>query len=338
MIPHNKPTLGIEEELAARRVLQSGWLAQGTEVESFENEFCQFIGLPKGHAVAVTNGTSALFLALNVLNARKKKVIFPGYVCSALRHAVGMVGGTECLVDVAPNSPNIDLTKLEESGSDINIVPHMYGIPVELTNFSSENIIEDCAQAIGAKVNNINVGLQGSVGIFSFYVTKLMTSGGQGGMLISKDKSLVESVRDYREFDNRHDDKKRFNFQMTDLQAAIGREQLKKLPKFLSRREEIFNEYKKVGLDLLDVPNNNTNLVPVRYRAVVVTKNPEKIIESLKLVGVTAVIPTEERTLLDNSSILPNAIQLTRETVSLPIYPSLSDEEVDLILSVITNK
>ena len=84
MIPHNKPTLGLEEEEAALRVIRSGWVAKGKEVESFQNEFCKFMGLPKGHAAAVSSGTAALFLALVMSRGKGKNVASPGYVCSAL--------------------------------------------------------------------------------------------------------------------------------------------------------------------------------------------------------------------------------------------------------------
>lgn len=335
MIPHNRPTLGVEEEQVALKVIRSCQLAQGPEVENFENEFCQFIGLPKGHAVAVSSGTAALFLSLWALGAQGGKVIFPSYVCSALRHAVGMINGHEYLVDVAQNSPNIDVNAIQKNNPNITIIPHMYGIPVDLTDFQSTKIIEDCAQALGAKVNGKSVGLQGIIGIYSFYVTKLMTTGGQGGMVVSKDKTLVDAVRDYREFDYRHDSKKRFNFQMTDLQAAIGREQLKKLPEFLSRRSTIFNMYKQAGLELLDVDYSNDKLYPVRYRAIVKTKNSKQMIESLASAGIQAIIPTEDWELLGDPSLFPNAYRLTKETVSLPIYPSLSDQDVDTIISKI---
>lgn len=334
MIPHNRPTLGIEEEEAALRVIRSGWLSQGPEVEAFENEFCQFLGLPKGHAVAVSSGTAALFLSLWVLGGHGKKVTFPGYVCSALRHAVGMIGGAEHLIDIAHNSPNMDAGSFDRNNSDITIIPHMYGIPVDLSNCQSTNIIEDCAQALGAKVEGKSVGLQGTISIFSFYVTKLITSGGQGGMVASKDRHLVDAIRDYREFDYRHDNKKRFNFQMTDLQAAIGREQLRKLPQFLSRRAKIFDRYKRAGLDLLDIaPEDANRLLPVRYRAIIRTKNPQQMINSLRAGGIHAIVPTEEWELLGDPSLFPNALQLSRETLSLPIYPSLSDEEVEMIVS-----
>jgi perosamine synthetase len=334
MIPHNKPTIGIEEELAALRVLRSGLLSQGSEVESFENEFCNFVGLPKGHAVAVSSGTAALYLALWVLEGDKKIISFPGYVCSALRNATNMIGGNEEIIDVKKESPNIKFEEIKKES--IVIAPHMYGIPIDVTQIENNNIIEDCAQSLGAKINGISVGLHGNAGIFSFYATKLITSGGHGGMYVSKDKKLVDRVRDYREFDYRHDQKKRFNFQMTEIQAAIGREQLKKLPKFLERREEIFQKYKKNGLELLDVERNQNHISPVRYRAVIKTGEPNKIIKSLESVGVKAIVPTEDWELLGKHELLPNAVELSRKTVSLPIYPTLTDEEIDIILSAIS--
>ena len=95
MIPHNRPTIGLEEEQAITRVLRSGNLVNNIEVSSFEKEFSEYMGLKKEHAVAVSNGTSALFLSLWVLDANSKKIAFPSYVCSALRHAVSMVNGVE---------------------------------------------------------------------------------------------------------------------------------------------------------------------------------------------------------------------------------------------------
>ena len=300
MIPHNKPTIGTEEELAALRVLRSGLLSQGSEIESFENEFCDFIGLPKGHAVAVSSGTAALYLALWILEADKKIISFPGYVCSALRNATNMIGGNEEILDIKKESPNIKFEGIKKES--IAIIPHMYGIPVDVTKIQNMNIIEDCAQSLGAKINGISVGLYGNAGIFSFYATKLMTSGGHGGMYVSKDKKLVDRVRDYREFDYRHDQKKRFNFQMTEIQAAIGREQLKKLPKFLERREEIFQKYKKAGLELLDVGENQNHLSPVRYRAVIKTEEPNKIIKTLESVGVKAIVQLKIGNYLENTN------------------------------------
>lgn len=111
MVPHNHPPVGIEEESAAIRVLRRGWLSQGEEVEEFENEFCDFMDLPHGHAVALSSGTSSLFLALYILKAQNKKILFPSYVCSALRHAVAMVNAQEELIDISNDSPNISMER-----------------------------------------------------------------------------------------------------------------------------------------------------------------------------------------------------------------------------------
>ena len=273
-IPHNKPTLGKEEEQAAIRVIRSGWLAQGKEVELFENEFCDFLGLPEGQAVALASGTAALYLALRVLAGKGKRVALPVYGCSSLRHATALAGGREILIDTGPDSPNIETSLLKEGNVDLAIIPHMFGIPADISNLKGIDVVEDCAQALGATIGGIPVGLFGSLGIYSFYATKLMTSGGQGGMVVSKDKALIAAIRDYREFDQRRDHKERFNLQMTDLQAAIGREQLQKLPNFIIRRADIFKKYQDAGLDLLDTNANNVS--PVRYRAVIENWHPSK--------------------------------------------------------------
>ena len=336
LIPHNRPTLGLEEEAAALRVIRSGWVAKGKEVELFENEFCEFMGLPKGHAAAVSSGTAALFLALVMLGGSGKNVGSPGYVCSALRNAVDMSEGKNVLVDVGHNSPNIDLVKLSEENPQIAIVPHMFGIPINISNLKKIPIIEDCAHALGARVNGKPVGLDGEFGIFSFYATKMITSGGFGGMLISKNKKHVDEVIDYIVYDKKNDNNRRFNFQMGDLQAAIGREQLRKLPNFLERREKIFRKYKDAGLDVLDVPTEDSQVLqPVRYRAVMKTKNQIKTIKSLKDNGIITEILNNEWILSQNPTKFSNSLNMVHNTISLPIYPSLSDENVEKIIAAL---
>lgn len=329
MIPHNRPSLDHEEQSGAARVLDSGWLAQGVEVEAFEREFCDFMGLPAGHAVALASGTAGLFMSLWALGSHGKSVAFPVYACSALRNAAFMAGSREILLDVAPGSPNLAPAAVASSGAEIAIVPHMFGLPVDLSSLGGVDVVEDCAQAIGASVNGIPVGLQGKVGIYSFYATKLMTSGGQGGMLVSRDKTLVDSVRDYRDFDCRHDRMPRFNFQMTDLQAAVGRAQLGKLPSFLARRNELFERYRQAGLLLLD---GHGNAVPTRYRAVLKTDIPRRVIETLAARGVKAIVPVEDWELLGEGKSFPHALELSRQSVSLPLYPTLPDEAVEAII------
>jgi len=338
MIPHNRPTLGKEEEEAALRVIRSGQLSQEKEVSSFEDEFCEFMNLPKGHAVALSSGSASLYLALWSLNGKGENILFPSYACSALSNAVKMIDGNEIIVDNAKDSVNLDLEKAKRFEHSIEIVPHMFGIPSNLTKTKSKYVIEDCAQSLGAKIDDRYVGTQGNVGIFSFYVTKMMTSGGQGGMIISKNKELIEKVKDYREFDFRSDNEKRFNFQMTEIQAAIGREQLKKLPEFIEKRNKIFMKYKNEGLDLLDGEDAQSKITPVRYRVIVKTDDPKKMIKSLENVGVKAIVPIEKWELHGQESNFPNATEICNQTVSLPIYPSLTNDELDIILSGIISK
>lgn len=336
-IPHNRPTLGAEEVSAAQHVIASGWLAQDREVAAFEDEFCNFIGLPAGRAVALSSGTAALFMALWVLRAKGKRVAIPVYSCAALRNAVVMAGAVPVASDVAEDSPNIDLAEAAMQNVDLAIAAHLFGIPCRWNQESlSVPIIEDCAQALGARVAGSSVGLSGTVGVFSFYATKMITSGGQGGMFVSRDKLLVDAVRDYREFDCRRDRTPRFNFQMTDLQAAVGRAQLNQLKHFLQRRCQIHAFYVAAGLPMWPT-NLPIEIEPSRYRAILWVANPAHVIARLEQARVRAIVPIEDWELLDDAENFPRAKLLTRSTVSIPIYPSLSEHEIEIIGAALSN-
>tara|TARA_Y100001936_G_scaffold179454_1_gene176406 strand:+ start:4173 stop:5183 length:1011 start_codon:yes stop_codon:yes gene_type:complete len=336
MIPHNKPTLGKEEETAVLRVLRSGQLSYGDEARKFENEFCDFLGLPEGHAVAVSSGSSALFLAMKILFKEKETIAIPGYVCSALRNSIQLMKCEIEFLDVKKNSPNID-EKLIQDDSNPMIIPHMYGIPVNIPKLRNGIIIEDCSHAIGAKINDKFVGTIGEIGIFSFYVTKLMTSGGFGGMVVSNDLSKINEIRNFIEYDGKLDDKFHFNFQMGNLQAAIGREQLKKIPKFLQRREEIFSMYKDASLELIDVEKYNDSIKPVRFRALMKTSKSKDLIKKLRDNDIMSVTIQNDPIMSKYPTKFSNSLELIKNTISLPMYPSLSDEEVSKIISVIKN-
>jgi perosamine synthetase len=332
MIPHNRPTLGLEEQSAASRVLSSGWVAQGPEVEAFENELCRFLDLPDGHAVAVSSGSAALSLALSVLEAKGKRIGLPVYSCAALRNAIGFAGGESVYLDCGEGRVNVDTNAASRSGIDILIAPSMFGIPIELPDACSYMLIEDLAQSLGASIAGSRIGLRGEVGVCSFYATKLMTSGGQGGAVVSRDKARIDWVRDYREFDCRHDKKLRFNFQMTDLQAAVGRVQLTRLPEFIKRREDWFAIYRDAGLDLLDCRTIGT--LPVRYRIVMRCVQPSRVIAALASEGIRAIVPIETYELLDDPVRYPAALALTNTTVSLPAHPGLREEDIVRIAGI----
>jgi perosamine synthetase len=315
MIEHNYPTLGLDEQRAATRVIGCGWCGPGKEVERFENELCRYLELPDGHAVAVSSGTAALFMA--VKHFRKLNISYPIYTCSAVRNAIMATGS---------------LPEPKDIGSDYDIVVHMFGIPEKVDSLDRP-FIEDAAQAFGAKINNQYVGTFGDYGVFSFSATKIITTGGQGGAIVSRDKGRIDEIRDYREFDMRSDLLPRFNFQMSDLQAAIGRVQLTKINKFIQRREEIFNEYVLAGLPMFK--SSDKSITDVRYRAVMKTDKARKIIDSMRKYGIKAIVPIEEFELLGDKELYPKALEMARKTVSLPIYPSMNNKEIDLIILVV---
>lgn len=326
MIPHNRPSLGMEEQAAAARVLGSGWVAQGPEVEAFEQELCRFFGLPDGHALLVSSGSAALYLALWVLGAKGKRVGVPVYSCAALRNAVGLVGGESVYLDCAGNVPNVDIAQVVRLNIDILIAPSMFGIPVALPSARSYKVIEDLAQSIGASVDGKRIGLRGEVGICSFYATKLITSGGQGGAVISRDRALIDKLKDFREFDCCEDTRLRFNFQMTDLQAAVGRVQLSRLHGFITQRERWFSLYRQAELNLID--DKTSGMQSVRYRVVMRCDDPGRVIAALAAVGIRAIVPIEEYELLDTPESYPTARAWANSTVSLPAYPGLREEDV----------
>lgn len=332
MIPHNKPTFGKQEQAAAMRVLDSGWVAQGAEVAAFENELCRFFGVPEGHALAVSSGSAALYLALWALKGKGARIGVPVYSCSALPNAVALIGGKSIFLDCATSSPNLDISHAAKARINILIAPSMFGIPIDLPENKNYRVIEDLAQAFGAHVNGKRIGLRGDVGICSFYATKMITSGGQGGAVISHNKLLIDLIRDYREFDCREDFKKRFNFQMTDLQAAIGRVQLERLSSFNAKRERLFTIYSDEGLDIMDTKHG-----AVRYRAVLRTRKPQRIIDALAAQGVRCIVPIKKTELLADPNKFPIAQKLTETTVSLPLFPDLRENDVISIARVVRN-
>jgi len=217
-------------------------------------------------------------------------------------------------------------------------------MPADIDKFTSLNIpiIEDCAQAIGAEINGKKVGTFGRVAIFSFYASKLLTTG-YGGMVFSKDKNIINKARDYREFDCRQEYYPRFNFLMTDFQAAVGRAQLKKLKSFLNRRSKIAVEYYKALSKEKVWPSKSASIKKsIFYRFIVRDSQPETLKIFMEKKGIKTIIPIESYELLhrylgENPQDFPVSEQIAKTTLSLPIYPSLSSVEVKKIKSALNS-
>lgn len=335
MIPHNRLTLGQEEVDAAARIIKSGRLAQGVEVESFEDEICEYLGIDIGHAVAVSSGTAALYMAIRAMESRYNisDVAIPAYSCSALRNAVMMDSKKVVPVDTVENSPNIDIEDKHYKDADLKIFCHMYGTVSEISE--PERVIEDCAQSIGGMCpeGKSMAGTQGEISVFSFYATKPISSGGEGGMVVSGNKDMIAYIRDIRDFDMKNDSKVRFNMKMTDIQAAVGRVQLKKLPGFIKKRRVLASNYKDAGIEPWSGQKFGGGSFSYRY--IIESRNQGKLISYLNSENIGAIIPIEYGELLCEPRLIPNALSLTQKLVSIPIYPSLSEEEQGCIIDAL---
>jgi perosamine synthetase len=332
-IPHNRPTFSRKEKLAVRKTIDSNWVTQGKNVAEFEEKFCSYLGLPSGHSVAVSSGSAALYLAMHALDVIGKKIGLPVYTCAALNNSVALAGGKPFFVDNDLMGPNLDIDIAKKAELDTLIAVSTFGIPLSISSDRRYRVIEDISQALGTEVKGKKIGLRGEVGVCSFSATKLITSGGQGGMVFSNDKRLIDSIRDYREFDAREDGRARFNFQMTDIQAAIGIIQLAKLPSFLQKRQEIFNVYTEHGLQL--IRETDSNQLPSRYRAVIRNASPEVLQKKLFQKGISTIIPYSYDELLSKSINEINSINLSKSTLSIPIYPSLTLRETKRIAQTV---
>lgn len=348
-IQHNKPSLDVEESSAISTVISSGWVAQGQKVVEFENDFCDLLNVDYGHSVAVSSGTAALYISLKIFDFPKhSEVIIPSYVCSALLNAIYMANLVPILVDVNPTDFNVNyrdvIVSLSEKTKAV-IIPHMYGVPADIRLFQDLKrqgiiIIEDCATAIGSYISDKHVGTFGDISIFSLYASKFITCG-NGGVIVSTDEELVIKARDYREFDCTDTYKPRFNFQLTDIQAVMGSIQLSKVDSFLERRNDFFDIYSGLCVEKgfefhqplqKDLTQNN-----YRFILKLESNKRSKLQQYLTKSNIGTIIPIEKYELLHNYLNLSDVSfehseKIAETTLSLPIYPTLTDIEFSYIL------
>ncbi|HEX2705943.1 MAG TPA: DegT/DnrJ/EryC1/StrS family aminotransferase, partial [Candidatus Lustribacter sp.] len=239
-IPAAKPLIGDEERAAVDRVLRSGMLAQGPEVKAFEEEFSATFGLGRA-CVAVSSGTSGLHLGLLSSGVRAgQEVIVPSFTFAATANSVALTGATPVFADIGADDFCLDPGAVEAAitGATVAIMPvHLYGHPARMTELMAVadrhglQVFEDAAQAHGASLDGRPVGAFGSFAMFSLYPTKNMTSG-EGGMVSVATPEIERLMRLYRNQGMEkqyHNEVVGFNARMTDIHAALGREQLKKV-------------------------------------------------------------------------------------------------------------
>ena len=342
MIPHNVPTLGKEEEEAAVRVLRSHWVAEGKEVEQFEKELCRFLEVPAGTAVALSSGSAALYVALQALGVgRGDEVIVPSYACSALLDAIFLAQATPKLVDVEEEDLNLSLEETKRSigrKTKAIIVTHTNGMPADMKTLMRLGVpvIEDAAQAIGARYAGKPVGVFGDIAVFSFGATKMLTSG-HGGMVFSKKRKLGRLARSFRQYEKQGPYRQRFNFQLSDLQAAVGRAQLRKLPDFLKKRRQTAETYLRAFPAERCWPPCLAGRQPNFYRFFVKVERPELLRQRFKEAGAEtrvlsrAMQPLHRRLGL-SAGKFPNTECAFQTMLSLPVHPSLRAKDVSRII------
>ena len=341
MIPHSRPSIDRGEIRAVTEVLRSGHLAQGAVVERFERGMAAYLGLAGG--VAVNSGTMALEVALRVLGVGPgDEVILPSYVCAAPWQAVQRVRAQARLVDIEPETFQIDadLTRAAiTSRTRAIIVPHLFGLPADLTRLAQLGLplIEDCAQTLGATEQGRSVGSVGVLTVCSFYANKLLCAG-EGGMVLSDDPVLLARARALREYDGAPSlNPQATNLKMTDLQAAIGLAQLNRLPELLERRVSLARSYREAlagsSAILPVVPAGRSH---VYYRFVVRLSRRRagsdelsECLGRLERQGVQCRKPVFRslHRYLDLEGF-PASAAAEDEALSIPLYPALADEEV----------
>ena len=348
MIPIAKPLMGEEERTAIWDVMNSGQLAQGRKVAEFEEQFAKYIGVR--HAVATSNGTTALFLAqLAAGIGSGDEVITSAFTFISSATTITFCGATPVLADINPRTYNLDPESIRKkiTAKTKAIQPiHLYGQPAamdEIMEIAEEKnflVIEDACQAHGAEYNGKRAGALGLAGCFSFYPTKNMTTG-EGGMITTNDDQLADKCRILRNQGqiNRYEYKTiGFNYRMTNMAAAIGIEQLKKLEGFNKKRSENASMLTERLRDSVETPFLDPKAKHVFHQYTIKCQDREQMQAALEREGIGYGVyyplglhqceplrPYVPRTTLDVTE------DCARRVLSLPVHPSTTVEDIEKI-------
>jgi dTDP-4-amino-4,6-dideoxygalactose transaminase len=353
MIPAAKPIIGDEERAAVDRVLRSGMVAQGPEVAAFEKEFAD--QLVEGRTcVAVNSGTSGQHLGLLAAGVGAgQEVIVPSFTFAATANSVALTGATPVFVDIEPDHFCLDPAAVEAAVTErtVGIMPvHLYGHPADMPALQAVadrhglRIFEDAAQAHDASLNGKKVGTFGDFAMFSLYPTKNMTSG-EGGMVSCADDELARRIRLYRNqgMEKQYENEVvGLNNRMTDIHAAIGRVQLTKVGAWTQTRKDnarFLDEH----LEGVVVPPVAEGAVHVYHQYTIrVPEDRDGFAKALReehLVGCGIYYPIPNHRLpsfrleLD----LPETERAAQQALSLPVHPSLSQEDLDRIVTAVNS-
>jgi len=328
-----------EMKEAAIDALRNESFVNGESVSKFEEEFARYIGTK--YAVSVNSGNSALQISLMALGiSADSKVATPTNSFIASANCIRMTNAQPILTDIDARDGGIDVGSIKEK-VDAVIPVHIYGNPCDFDSvktFAEEQkipIIEDACQAHGATYKNKKVGGLSDVGCFSFYPTKNMTVGGDGGMSTTNNEEVAEKIRSIRDNGRKtrnEFDKLGFTMRLNTVNAAIGRIQLKHLDEKNSRRREIVSIYKENLIEDCILPENE-NGKSVYHQIVIQHENRDKIREELTNDDIGSAIYYEkpihlQPLYLEYDYKLPNSEKFAKEVLSLPSYPSLTNDQL----------
>lgn len=357
-IPLMRPYFDSEELDEIKKVLDSGWVSQGPKTKEFEEKARDYLGVK--HAIPVANCTAALHLALISIGTKKgDEVIVADYTYPATGHSVVYCGAKPRFIDIDPKTYNLNpsLLKKKLTPRTKAVIPvHTFGQPADMdpiNEFATDNnlwVIEDAACAFGATYRGWKAGTIGDIGCFSFHARKGLTTG-EGGMIVTADKSLAEKMRHLSVFGMKiawdREGSKGFsvptftdigyNYKMSDITAAVGIVQLRRLDRVLAKKRKIAKQWDSLlsGMGNIQPPGVHRKCKHVyqTYTALLDRKiNRNRIIDRLAKFGVQANIGTYAshiQPVYKSRDRCPTSLDIFNRALALPLYYSMTSSQVE---------
>lgn len=349
-------TAGIAAEVegAIRRVLDRGWYILGEELARFERRFAEWCGA--AYAVGVGNGTDAIALGLRACGVQPgDEVITVAHTALPTLCAISQIGATPVPVDVDPDTATMDPATIEAAITPRTraIVPvHLYGHPADMPAIMAVAdayglvVVEDCAQAHGARVGGRPVGALGRAGAFSFYPTKNLGAIGDGGVVTTNDPAVAEQLRllrNYGQTDRYHHRVVGVNSRLDELQAAILNVKLDHLDTWTARRRELAARYSAGLANVVQVPVERPWAHHVYHLYAIQTDRRDELQRALASAGVDTIVHYPIPAHLQEAYLhlgiprgaLPHSERIAARVLSLPLYPEMADEDVDYVCAVV---
>jgi dTDP-4-amino-4,6-dideoxygalactose transaminase len=332
---------------AISNVCESGQYILGEEVKNFEYEFCNFVG--SKYVVGVASGTDAIFLSLKSLNiGPSDEVITTSHTATATISAIEATGAKAVFADIEEDYFSIDASMIVNvitAKTKAIVSVHIYGQPcdmdklLEISQIYNLHLVEDCAQASGAKYRDKEVGSIGALGCFSFFPTKNLGAMGDGGAITTNSKKLYNKLlmlRQYGWSKNRESEYQGYNSRLDEIQAAILRVKLKYLGEYIRKRNEIASTYDKYLKNTSYIlPKTRAGCLHAYHLYVIKVKNRDKLLRFLKDNNILAMIHYKQAVHMQNAykreGELPITERIVGNILSLPMYPELDRKTVSYI-------